>query len=246
MVIALKTLIISVIVSFMINSCTAKPTRQPEQNYINPEKVSELVREKGAVVVDTMSYLECMDHRIPGSLCIALEEFEEKSTAALKDKKQPVIFYCESEECPRAGQTGEKAKRLGYEDIYVLEGGLSAWKKAAKEVESIKRIKRAPVASIKSHMIPRLMEEKQNLFILDIRTEDIFKKDHIKGAVNIPLYTLHKRFKEIPGNRPVLVVDENGRRSFLACCWLINNDAKDVIRLYGGMKHTEVRKWEKN
>jgi predicted sulfurtransferase len=36
------------------------------------------------------------------------------------------------------------------------------------------------------------------------------------------------------------VIDENGKRSFLACCYLINNGVKDVIRLFGGME-TMVR-----
>ncbi|MCX5815800.1 MAG: rhodanese-like domain-containing protein [Proteobacteria bacterium] len=241
----IANIVINIAILFFFLSCTATPPRTSEQKYINPEKVISLIKEKKAVVVDTMSYLECMDHRIPGSLCIALEEFENKSPALLKDKKQTTIFYCESEECPRAGLTYEKAKTAGYEDIYILEGGLSAWKRTGYEVETVERIKRAPVVSIKPRVLKALAMEKKGLFVLDIRSEDAFKAGHIDGAINIPLYTLHKKLKEIPKNRPVIVVDESGKRSFLACCYLINNGFKDVVRLYGGMKHEEPRKGKK-
>lgn len=235
----IANIVMNIVILFFFLSCSAPPPQTSEQKYINPEQVASLTKEKKAVVIDTMSYLECMDHRIPGSLCIALEEFENKSSALLKDKKQTIIFYCESDECLRAGQTYSKAKNLGYENVYVLEGGLPAWKRGGNEVESLERIKREPVVSIKPHKLKNFIQEKKNLFILDIRTEGLNKAGHIDSAVNIPLYVLNKRLKEIPKDQPVLVVDENGKRSFLACCYLINNGVRDVTRLFGGMKFEE-------
>ncbi|MEI6154834.1 MAG: rhodanese-like domain-containing protein [Deltaproteobacteria bacterium] len=241
----LKILTASMFLLSVILSCSVTPPQKAEKAYIDPAKAISLIKDKKAIIVDTMSYLECMDHRIPGSLCIALEEFDNNSPALLKDKKHPVIFYCESDECTRAGQTFGKAGKLGYENAYILEGGLPAWKRAGNEVESPDRIKREPVVSIKPHKLKSFIHEKKNLFILDIRTETLYEAGHIDGAVNIPLYVLHKRLKEIPKDRPVLVIDENGKRSFLACCYLINNGFKDVLRLYGGMKYEELQKGKK-
>lgn len=195
-----------------------------------------LMKEKNAAVIDTMGYLECMDHRIPGSQCIALEELDTKLPISIPDKKQSIVFYCESDRCPRAGLAYEKAKLLGYENIYVLEDGLVAWKRAGHEVETIQRVKRAPVVSVKSAKLETILKEKKDLFILDIRSEDAFKANHIDGAKNIPFYMLHKKLHEIPKNVPVIVIDENGKRSFLACCYLINNGVKNVTRLFGGME----------
>jgi hydroxyacylglutathione hydrolase len=234
---AIKGLAVVVISIFpLLFPCTAAPTLAKGQRNIDPAMLVSLVKEKNASVIDTMSYLECMDHRIPGSQCIALEELEKKLPASLPHTKQPIIFYCESDRCPRAGLAHEKAKLLGYENIYVLEGGLSAWKRAGHEVETIQRVKRAPVVSIKSAVLQTLLKEKKNLFILDVRSEDAFRTSHIDGATNIPLYMLHKRLNEIPKNVAVIVIDENGKRSFLACCYLINNGVKDVTRLFGGME----------
>jgi hydroxyacylglutathione hydrolase len=217
-------------------SCTVEPTQKKEQNNFDPAGLVALLKETNAVVIDTMSYLECLDHRIPGSQCIPLEELDKKLPAAIPKKEQPLVFYCESEKCPRAPLAYEKAKLLGYGSIYVLEGGLVAWKKAGHEVETIERVKRAPVVSIKSEKLLTLLKDKKHLFVLDVRSEDTFKANHIDGAINIPFYTLHRRLSEIPKNVPVIVVDENGKRSFLACCYLINNGITDVTRLFGGME----------
>jgi rhodanese-related sulfurtransferase len=237
-------IVIIFILPFIL-SCTAAPTQKKGQGNIDSVMLVSLMKEKNATVIDTMSYLECMDHRIPGSQCVALEELDKKLPVSLPDKKQPIIFYCESDRCPRAGLAYEKAKLLGYENIYVLEDGLVAWKRAGHEVETIQRVKRAPVISIKSAKLEVLIKEKKDLFILDIRPEDAYKASHIDGAKNIPFYMLHKRLNEIQKNAPVIVIDENGKRSFLACCYLINNGVKDVTRLFGGMEsmgHKEKKK----
>jgi len=223
-----------------LSSCKATHTQDKSQKNIDSPTAVYLIKEKKAAVIDTMSYLECMDHRIPGSHCIALEEIDKKLLSAFPNKSQLLIFYCESDKCSRAGQAYEKAKLLGYESVYILEDGLVAWKRAGYEVETIQRVKRAPVISIKSVRLKEFIKERKDTFVLDIRSEDAFKANHLDGAKNIPFFMLHKRLDEIPKNVPVIVIDENGKRSFLACCYLINNGVKDVIRLFGGME-TMVR-----
>ncbi|HOW55939.1 MAG TPA: rhodanese-like domain-containing protein [Syntrophorhabdaceae bacterium] len=234
-----------ILVFLALFSCSADtPSKERGRRYVDPEGTLSLIRDKKAVIVDTMSDLECMDHRIPGSLCLPLEEFENMARELLKDKKRPVIFYCESDECLRAGVSYDKAKAAGYGEIYILRGGLPAWKRAGYDVESVERVKREPVVSVKRGALEKMAKKKQGIFILDIRSEDDYSKGHLAGAVNIPLYKLRKRLKEIPGNRTVLVVDENGKRSFLASCYLINHGFSDVVRLYGGMEYEEPQKWK--
>lgn len=215
-------------------SCSTQPSPKKEPGSVDAAMLVTLMR--SSAVINTMSRLECMDHRIPGSKCVALEELDKALPSSFPNKKQPIIFYCESERCPRAGLAYEKAKLLGYENVLVLEGGLAAWKRAGHAVESLERIKRAPVASIKAAKVETFLEANKNLFILDLRSEDAFRTDHIKGATNIPFYVLHTRVNEIPRNRLVLVVDEDGKRSFLACSYLISNGISNVKRLFGGME----------
>lgn len=234
-----------IFIMFSVFSCTEVSRQAEEHKYINIEKAVSLLKEEKAAMVDTMSDLECMDHRIPGSVCIAAEEFEAKAPLLLQNKKQHVVFYCESEECTRAGIAYDKARSAGYENIYILEGGLPAWKRAGNEVETVRRVKREPVVSIKPDALAKMAKKRKDLFILDVRSEDAFRAGHVEGAVNIPLYTLQRRLSEIPDGRPVIVIDENGKRSFIVCCYLINKGFKDVTRLYGGMRYEGPQKGKK-
>lgn len=224
------------VAGLLLPSCNPKQADRKDYRHIDVAGLVSLMGEKQAVTVDTMSRLECMDHRIPGSLCIAFEEFEAKAPRELPKKTRPTVLYCESEDCPRARWTYEKAKGLGYEDLYILDGGLAAWKRAGNRVETLERVKRAPVVSIKADKLDAYRKERKGLLVLDIRSEDEFRKGHIEGAVNIPLYLLHRRMADVPKDVPVIVIDESGKRSFLAACYLVNNGVKDVTRLFGGME----------
>jgi len=236
---SLKCPMFFILYTILTFSCFAIHAVADNPRYIDSEETMSLIKESKALIVDTMSYIECMDHRIPGSICIALEEFDKNAPLLLKDKKRPIVFYCESKKCERANNVYKKAVAMGYKDIYILKGGLPEWKSTGYEVESIKRVKRMPVMSVKFNQLQKMMAEKKGLLILDIRTEAMFQEEHIDGAINIPMYILHKKFHMIPGNRSVIVVDENGKRSFIACSFLINNGFKDVQRLFGGMAYKE-------
>ena len=186
-----------------------------------------------------MSVLECRDRSIPDSLCIPDEEFAAKAPKLLPDKTRPLVFYCESNRCSRSGEAASMAVKEGYQRVSVLNGGIPAWKKAGYGTVSQERIPRVPVESVKPELLGQFIIENRDLFILDVRREESFAKDHLPGAINIPLYRLSERYQEIPLNRPVLVVDERGLRSFLVACYLVRKGVTDVKRLFGG-----IEKWQ--
>jgi rhodanese-related sulfurtransferase len=183
-----------------------------------------------------MSRLECMDHSIAGSLCIADEEFPAKAARLFPDKNRQLVFYCESNRCYRSRETAAIALQQGYVRVSVLRGGIPAWKEAGFDTVSQERIPRVPAESIKPDRLARWLLEKRDLLILDIRREERFQEGHLPGSINIPLYRLHERYSEIPLNRQVLVVDDRGLRSFLASSYLIRKGVADVKRLFGGME----------
>ncbi len=108
----------------------AQHPQEGGQSTIDPAMVISFMKEKNAAVIDTMSYLECMDHRIPGSHCIALEEVDMKLSSSFPDKSRPVNLLLRIRPVS-SGRFGlQKAKLLGHESVYVLEDGLVAWKRA--------------------------------------------------------------------------------------------------------------------
>ncbi|MCG6535032.1 MAG: rhodanese-like domain-containing protein [Syntrophales bacterium LBB04] len=211
----------------------------PSWKVIKPQTLHQMLeRDGGFVLINTMSYLECLDHSIPGSLCIASEEFENKISQLPGEKDKALVFYCESEASKKSCEAADAAVRYGYTNVFVLEGGIPAWKRAGYDMVSTERIPRKAIPSIKPPVLRQWIMEKRNFFLLDIRSEKLFQQRHIEGAVNIPLYQLHQRYAEIPINCLVILMDNRGFRTVLAGSYLAWK-GYDVKRLFGGMT-----KWE--
>ena len=58
-----------------------------------------------------------------------------------------------------------------------------------------------------------LIEDKQDLVILDVRTVSEYEDDHIEGAENIPVQELGKRLDELSRDDELLVYCRTGNRS---------------------------------
>ena len=71
--------------------------------------------------------------------------------------------------------------------------------------------------------------------VVDIRSPKAFAAGHLDGAVNFPLTRLHVEYAEIPLDRTLLMVDEDGTGSFLAASYLVRKGFPNVRRLKGGM-----------
>jgi rhodanese-related sulfurtransferase len=97
---------------------------------ISPEEAARLL-ESGASLVDIREASERAAGLIPGSRHAPLSVLE---TAELTPTEQPVIFHCRS-----GGRTTTNAERLrqkaGGDDVYLLAGGIEAWRAAGLPVQ---------------------------------------------------------------------------------------------------------------
>jgi rhodanese-related sulfurtransferase len=218
-------------------SAYAKPqeTEQPWKTIDAPTLKSMMATDKKISVFNTMSELECLDHRIPGTQCLSCEEIENSTSVLPADKDHSLVFYCESEDCYRSCRAADAAIRYGYKQVYLLEGGIPAWKQAGYPMENVERISRMPVLSVKAPELTKMLRERKDLLLVDIRSEKSFGEGHIEGAINIPLYQLSRRYDEIPLDRMVVLIDDRGFRTFLAGSYLERKGWK-VMRLFGGMR----------
>lgn len=70
--------------------------------------------------------------------------------------------------------------------------------------------------------------------VLDVRSRGEFAGGHLPNALNIPLDQLDQRLKDIPKNKPVVVVCASGNRSRTGAKHLTQNGFEDVYNLKGG------------
>ncbi len=91
------------------------------------------INRENANVLDVRNTEEFAAGHLPGARNIALGNFSERAAELEKLKKKPLIVYCKS------GQSSLKAvaelRKLGFESVFNLEGGINAWTGAGLPVE---------------------------------------------------------------------------------------------------------------
>lgn len=91
------------------------------------------------------------------------------------------------------------------------------------------------VRNLESPEVQKLMAQKPNLFVLDVRTRDEFRQARLKGAVLIPLNELERRVAEVPKNRTLLVYCAVGARSASAAGFLASKGYPEVYHMTDGL-----------
>jgi rhodanese-related sulfurtransferase len=80
----------------------------------------------------------------------------------------------------------------------------------------------------------RFTTAKGDAVLIDVREVGEFSRGHAKGARNIPLSQLARRFKEIPQNKDVLLICQSGNRSMQAAHMLKGQGYERVSNVSGG------------
>lgn len=79
------------------------------------------------------------------------------------------------------------------------------------------------------------MIDNNEVFLLDVRTQEEFDAGYIEGAILIPDYELASRLSEVPDDAKILVYCRSGRRSVDASNILLDAGYTDVYNMLGGI-----------
>jgi rhodanese-related sulfurtransferase len=97
------------------------------------------------------------------------------------------------------------------------------------------QIPRIPMPSVKPKALTAWLAARQNVLSVDLRAAEDFNRQHLTGAVNLPLNALPDRYQELPLDRAILLVDADGTTTLLAGSYLKRKGFRDLVRLFGGM-----------
>jgi rhodanese-related sulfurtransferase len=99
-------------------------------------QVSEFVRDRSAVIVDTNSTETRKELGIiPGAILLSShDEYALSELPSAKSKK--LVFYCGSTSCTASHVAAARASKAGYTDVAVLPDGIRGWKKAGQPTDS--------------------------------------------------------------------------------------------------------------
>jgi rhodanese-related sulfurtransferase len=221
----------------LVLGCSFGEKTQPPEKQLTVSALSGLLRGKNPPrVLYTGSILQWRDEYIPTSRCVPCDATEKDIKPLLQDRDTPLVLYGKGplnrEDCPMIS----RLTREGKPPLFILSGGLTAWKKKGRATESTERIPRLAVPGISTVDLEKDRRGGPGPLILDIRPAVVFAAGANPGAVNIPLSQLHERYGEIPLDRPVVVADAAGGETLLAASFLLRKGVPVTARLEDGIE----------
>ncbi|MBB6560158.1 rhodanese-related sulfurtransferase [Acidovorax soli] len=100
---------------------------------LSPAGAVQLMNREKAVVIDVCETEEFAAGHVGGAKNIPLNQLEERLPTTVKNKALPLVLVCATG--ARANRAVGIAKKLGYENVQALAGGLKAWREASMPVE---------------------------------------------------------------------------------------------------------------
>lgn len=97
---------------------------EEDSNNVNIEQLKQMMKQN-AVLVDVRSPQEYKEKHIKGAILIPSYEISKKADKILNEKQVPVIVYCLSG--ARSKKAIKTLKKLGYINLYHLQGGIDAY-----------------------------------------------------------------------------------------------------------------------
>lgn len=190
---------------------------------LGPDAFEVAANETGAIVLDVRHQDEFAKGHVPRSIFIGLDgSFAPWVGALVADVEQPILLVVpegrEEETITRLSRVGFD-KTLGY-----LKGGIEAWEKAGKEVDTVK--------SVNTDELKKLME--QGVPVFDVRKETEYQSEHVQDAHLTPLDYINDHMTEFPANETFYVHCAGGYRSMIASSILKSRGIHNLVDVAGG------------
>ena len=190
---------------------------------LSPKEFEAIANQTEALILDVRNEAEFVKEHIPSSIFIGLHgQFAPWVGALIRDTKQPILLVTpEGLEV----ETITRLSRVGFDNTFgYLKGGVTAWKSAGFETDTIDSISPEVFAS-----------KYENAIVVDARKPSEFKAEHVESAVNIPLDYVNEQLAEIPKDDTFFLHCAGGYRSVIMASILKARGYHNMINVEKGM-----------
>ena len=193
---------------------------------LDVETFESMANHEGALVLDTRSPQSFAKAHIPNSVFIGIDgSFAPWVGALIPDLQQPIVFLADE---GREEEVVTRLSRVGYDNtLGYLKGGIDAWQKAGKEIDSVKSISAEEFAGD---------YQDGSLTVLDVRKPSEYDAEHVEEAVNFPLDFINEQMDELDKEKTYHVHCAGGYRSIIAASILKSRGYHQLVDVAGGFK----------
>ena len=193
-----------------------------------------LSQDESVQIIDTRIDANFLQGYIPGSIHVALDEIKTLNALKIIEQDCPIILVCDE------GTEEILIKRfelLGYTQVKgYLEGGFPTWSAAGEKIDL--------VIEVEVDELAMDIPFDSYLMILDIRTEDVYDKGHIKDSINLPLIEFGDpgAMSELDEHFNIYLIDDSGKQLLLAASILKKQGIHNIRIVQDGWEAVEFLK----
>jgi rhodanese-related sulfurtransferase len=214
---------------------------------LDPDRIAALLaeaHEESVYFIDIRSREEFEAGHIPGFWWFPGGQVVQRSDDAIGVRKGTVVLTCDG--IARGGATASWLRQLGYPNVYVLDGGTSAWTAsgrdliagAADDAPAGLAEAAARVRSIGTADLDTLLKTPGPPLVLHVGTSRDFAAGHVPGSRWLPRGWLEPRIEALAPDwtEPIVVTDPDGIDATFAAATLMDLGYHDVAALAGGTR----------
>ena len=193
---------------------------------LDPDSFEEMANQHAALILDVRHQDDFVKGHIPQSIFIGIDGgFAPWVGALIQDIKQPILLVCPE---GREEETITRLARVGFDQtLGFLKGSFDAWKKAAKDFDTMSSVSTAAFEKV-------FLKEQPAVF--DVRKESEYLSERLQQAENSPLDFLNDYLSEFPSKGDFYIHCAGGYRSVIAGSILKKRGIHNLINVEGGFK----------
>ncbi|MFM7177544.1 MAG: MBL fold metallo-hydrolase [Bacteroidota bacterium] len=191
---------------------------------MNPTQFEQAAELSGALILDTRTADEFSKGFVPQSINIGIKgDFAPWVGALVGDVRQELLLVTEP---GMEEETVTRLARVGFDHVIgFLDGGIDTWKKAGKEIDTVKRIS--------PEQFSQEFKAKESM-VVDVRRESEYAAQHVDEAYNKPLAYINEWINAIDPHQHFFLHCAGGYRSMIAASLLQARGYRNFSEVSGG------------
>lgn len=225
-----------------ISSSNEEQTDPQDPVTITVEELKEKIdKQEDFVLLDVQSLEGYLGKHIPNSISIPQQELTDSYKKLPKDKEIVVTSAGDTvDACDLCTQAAKTLISLGFNNVKDFKDGVLGWENKGYPIVTGEEV---TYQNINAEQLNQKIEDDENILILDIRNEDEYNQEHIKGAVYMPFENIMSRRKELPQERQIIIYDKTGLRSKMVVENLVKSGVLSATNLLDGFKNWKEKEY---
>jgi rhodanese-related sulfurtransferase len=187
-------------------------------DYILPEELyKKMLQKEGVFMIDTRSHDAYLIEHIENSVNIPSENLMQEYKK-IDPEKTIVLVGSNYSDKETLSNIFDTLKNSDFKKLYVLSGGIMAWKEGYFPTISMGDMNSIEDLSKINYLNPLQLDiaikNDYSAIIVDLRTKNEFNQGHIRGAINIPANELEKRSEELKKTKEIVIYSESELKDF--------------------------------